>query len=71
MLVLLNDGILYFLPRELRPRAKVETPGVEGVKKDPEQGGDKSSELFRYGWVIFKQFRTPPKNFKPGKYISN
>lgn len=46
MLVLLNDGILYFLPRELRPRAKVETPGVEGAKKDPEQGGDKSSEIF-------------------------
>lgn len=45
MLVLLNDGILYFLPCELRPRAKLETPGVEGVKKDPEQGGDKSSEI--------------------------
>ena len=45
MLVLLNDGILYFLLCELRPRAKVETPGVEGVKKDPEQGGDKSSEI--------------------------
>lgn len=68
MLVLLNDGILYVLPQELRPRAKVKTPEVEGVKKDPEQGGDKSSEIFGTLWGMVG---SSSNNFALPKKISS